>query len=144
MIFILNYLDYNKEKATEEMRKLYGWERSGLSMENLSGLDSINVIFSLENLVLIRGVLICRICTLSGVITRDEALRELSTPPYKDNLESDKEMIFEKYRINETEFEEWMNQPNRSHSDFKTERWIKVVYASAKTFIPWFKTSTRH
>lgn len=144
MIFILNYLDYDKEKASEEMKKLYGWERVRVKhgesiwtrfyqcyiLPKKFGIDKRRAHFS--NLV------------LSGVMTREDALSDLETPIYKDNFEEDRNIIFEKYRITEDEFETWMTQPNRSHSEFKSEKRLKEMYAKIRKIIPWFKISTRH
>ena len=144
MIFILNYLNYDKEKASEEMNKLYNWERVKVKhgesiwtrfyqcyiLPEKFGIDKRRAHFS--NLI------------LSGVIEREDVLKELTSPPYKNNLEEDMNLIFDKYKINKSEFEEWMKQPIRKHADFKNEKWIKEWYANIKKIIPWFKTSTRH
>lgn len=144
MIFILNYLNYNKEKASEEMKSLYGWEpvrvKHGESiwtrfyqcyiLPTRFGVDKRRAHFS--NLI------------LSGVMTRDEALVELDQPVYKDNLNEDMKLIFEKYRISKEEFEEWMTQPIRKHSDFKNEKGAKKLYSKVRKMIPGFNISTRH
>ena len=144
MIFILNYLDYNKELAALEMKKLYDWERVKVKhgesiwtrfyqcyiLPKKFGIDKRRAHFS--NLI------------LSGVINRDEALKELELPLYKNDFNKDKELIFEKYKIHYLDFEKWMNQPNRKHADFKNEKWLKESYALLKKIIPWFKISTRH
>jgi N-acetyl sugar amidotransferase len=144
MIFILNYLDYNKEEASEEMKEIYGWERVRVKhgesiwtrfyqchiLPEKFGVDKRRAHFS--NLI------------ISGVISRDEALIELETSPYKDNLEADMKYIFEKYRIDADAFQEWMQQPNRLHSNFKNEKWVKNMYARVRKLIPALKISTRH
>lgn len=144
MIFILNYLDYNKENASREMKVMYGWDpvrvKHGESiwtrfyqcyiLPSKFDVDKRKAHFS--NLI------------LSGVMTREEALQELEQPAYKDDLERDKNEILEKYRITPEEFDEWMSAPNRQHSDFKNEKDLKKLYAKLRTFIPGLKISTRH
>lgn len=144
MIFILNYIDYDKEKASEEMKSIYGWERVRVKhgesiwtrfyqchiLPTRFGVDKRRAHFS--NLI------------LSGVMTRKEALFELDKPTYKDNLEEDKKVIFDRYRINNVEFDEWMTQPIRKHSDFKDEKVLKKWYSNVRNFIPRLNISTRH
>jgi N-acetyl sugar amidotransferase len=144
MIFILNYLDYDKEKASEEMKALYGWERVRVKhgesiwtrfyqchiLPTRFGVDKRRAHFS--NLI------------LSGGMTRNEALLELDQPAYKDDLDEDRKVIFEKYRIDKEEFNDWMTQPIRKHSDFKDEKGLKRVYAKVRKVIPGLNISTRH
>jgi hypothetical protein len=135
---------YDKEKASEEMKSIYGWERVRVKhgesiwtrfyqchiLPTRFGVDKRRAHFS--NLI------------LSGVMTRDEVLLELERPIYKDKLEEHKKIIFDKYRFNKADFDEWMNQPIRKHSDFKDEKSLKKWYSNLRNFIPGLNISTRH
>ena len=56
-------------------------------------------------------------------MSRDEALLELEKPPYDPKeLEHDKKLVLEKLGFSETEFEEIMKLPARSHSDFPSDK----------------------
>jgi N-acetyl sugar amidotransferase len=147
MIFMLNYIPYNKREAAEILQKKYNWApvrvKHGESiwtrffqcyiLPQRFGVDKRRAHFS--NLI------------LSDVMTREEALAELQLPVYKDNFASDKTTILSRYGISETEFDKFMTQPVRQHSNFKTEKMIKNVYAKVKNILPFkgvLNTSTRH
>jgi len=147
MIFVLNYIQYNKQKAAEELQKIYGWEpvrvKHGESvwtrffqchiLPHRYGVDKRRAHFS--NLI------------VSGVMSRKEALTELTTPVYKDNLADDKKMVLERFRISEPEFDKYMNQPIRKHSEFRSESSIKKLYAKIREITPLkglLNISTRH
>lgn len=144
MIFILNYLDYDKVKASKEMRDAYGWERVRVKhgesiwtrfyqcyiLPTRFGIDKRKAHYS--NLI------------LSGMMTREEALKNLKKSIYLDDFEADRKTILERYRISEAEFSMWMNQPIRSHSDFKNERALKKLYSKLRNIVPGLHISTRH
>jgi N-acetyl sugar amidotransferase len=147
MVFMLNYIRYNKQEAAEILQKKYNWSpvrvKHGESiwtrffqcyiLPKRFGIDKRRAHFS--NLI------------LSHVMTREEALAELEKPIYKDNLEEDKSMVLSRYKISEIEFDQYMKQPIRKHSNFKTEKGIKRIYSkvqSLKFFKGILNTSTRH
>lgn len=144
MIFILNYLDYDKEEASKELNAAYGWERVRVKhgesiwtrfyqcyiLPERFGVDKRRAHFS--NLI------------LSGVMKRDEALKELENPPYKDSFEEDMKVILDRFGLSKEEFEEFMKQPTRKHSDFKNEKGLKEMYAKVRKFVPGLKASTKH
>ena len=147
MVFILNYLNYNKQDAAEMLQKEYDWApvrvKHGESIWTRFyqcyilpirfGVDKRRAHFSNQ--------------ILSHVITREDALSELKMPIYKDNFLADKEMILERYGITEQEFDKYMTQPIRKHSEFKTEKEIKKLYSKIRSIIPFnglLNISTRH
>jgi N-acetyl sugar amidotransferase len=147
MVFMLNYIRYNKPEAAEILQKTYNWApvrvKHGESiwtrffqcyiLPTRFGVDKRKAHFS--NLI------------VSGMMTREEALAELKMPIYKDNFETDKAMILSRYQISEREFENYMTQTIRQHSDFKTEKRIKNVYAKVRDVMPFkgmLNISTRH
>jgi N-acetyl sugar amidotransferase len=147
MVFMLNYVKYDKEEASKTLEELYKWQpvkvKHGESiwtrfyqchiLFNRFGIDKRKAHFS--NLI------------LSGVMTRDESLVELATPPYKYDMEEDKKMILERYRITEEEFESYMNAPKRQFSEFKSEKKMKDFYAKMRKGLglsKLLKVSTRH
>jgi N-acetyl sugar amidotransferase len=147
MIFMLNYIPYNKREAAEMLQKKYNWApvrvKHGESiwtrffqcyiLPHRFGVDKRRAHFS--NLI------------LSDAMTREEALAELQLPVYKDNFSSDKTTILSRYGISESEFDKFMTQPVRQHSNFKTEKMIKNIYAKVQNLLPFkglLNTSTRH
>lgn len=146
-IYFLNYVDYNKSEATKILMDTYGWQpvrvKHGESiwtrfyqcyiLPTRFGIDKRKAHFS--NLI------------LSGDISRDEAVQSLSSPLYLDDFETDKSFILEKYEISDVQFNHYMSQKVRKHSDFKNEKQLKMIYAKIRTF-PFLKSllgiSTRH
>jgi N-acetyl sugar amidotransferase len=146
MIFILNYLKYNKQEAGEELKNRYGWEpvrvKHGESiwtrfyqchiLPTRFNIDKRRAHFS--NLI------------LSGVMKRDDALAELEQVIYKDKFDEDKKLVLERYRITENEFEMYMKAPVHKHSDFETEKKLKELYSGIRNLLPRgvLNASTRH
>jgi N-acetyl sugar amidotransferase len=147
MIFMLNYMPYNKAEAAAILQKEYSWEpvrvKHGESiwtrffqcyiLPTRFGIDKRKAHFS--NLI------------LSGVMTREEAMAELDKPIYLDNLEDDKQLIFNRFGITENEFNEFMQTTKRSQTDFKTEKALKEFYAKMRRILPiksLLRVSTRH
>ena len=66
---------------------------------------------------------------LSKQITREEALRRLEEPLYNDeDLEKDISYILEQLGMTRTEFEQIMEEPPRSHDDFKKSSFNKMIH----------------
>lgn len=64
----------------------------------------------------------------NGELTREEALAELDTPAYDpEELRIERQYVLKKLDFSETEFEEIMNAPVRSHADYPSDadyEWI--------------------
>ncbi len=73
-----------------------------------------------------RAHLSSMICT--NHVTRAEALVELEKPPYEEQMiRQDYEYVIKKFDLTEYEFEEIMNLPIRSHFDYKTDLYSKII-----------------
>jgi len=60
-----------------------------------------------------------------GDITREDALAEMEKDPYADNnLDEDKATVIKKFGINEQEFDQLMNLPVKSHSDYPSNAFV--------------------
>ena len=114
----LYYLDYNKEEVKEFLKEKFDWEwYGGHHLENRFtafyhsyflprrfGIDQrVNGFNALVN---------------NGQMDREEALKELSTPPHF----SDENLEYVKKRLgySDERFEELMNSPKKFYTDFKT------------------------
>ena len=116
---VLNYIDFNKHEAMEVMKKELDWEPyggkhyesiytrfyQGYIMPKKFGFDKR------------RGHLSCLIN--NGLISRDDALREIQQPPIDPALErEDKAFAIKKLGITEAEFEEIMNAERKTFWDY--------------------------
>jgi len=140
-IRLLEYIDYNKNKVDEILKKELDWEYyGGHHHENhytkffqsyylpvKFGIDKRKVELS----ALIR----------SGQISREEALQEINNHPYEYDLENVK-YVLNKLGLNDKEWQQIMKAPIKSHDDFKTLlpyiHFLKkpVYFASKMKIIP--------
>lgn len=119
---ILNYIDYNKEKAIELLEKKYDWKQydgkhyksiftrffQGYILPNKYNYDKRRDHFS--NLI------------MSRQISRSEALQELNKHPYPDQelLKVDIEFFLKKFNFTQLEFDTIMNNKPKAPSDYKS------------------------
>lgn len=124
-IYPLDYVIYDKEKAMELLHEKYGWTRyenkhyenvftrffEGYYLPHKFGFDTRKNVLSSQ--------------ILAGTITRDEALKILEHPPYDpEQMELDKEYVAKKLGITEREFDEIIEQPNKTPSDYRNQMWL--------------------
>lgn len=132
-IQVLNFIDYNKEKAQEIIKEKLGWrDHGGKHFESVfTKFYQVYILpkkFGIDKRKCHLSNLIC-----SGQITREQALKELELPMYDERLfMEEKEFIFKKFGLSEDSFEAIMKLPVRLHTDFKTDqvywdRYFKIV-----------------
>jgi N-acetyl sugar amidotransferase len=119
---VLNYIDYNKEKAIKLLEKELGWRRyagkhyesiftrffQGYILTNKYNYDKRKV--HLSNLI------------MSKQISRSEALNELNKHPYPNQelLKEDIDFFLKKFNFTKSEFQTIMNGKSREPSEFKS------------------------
>ncbi len=124
-VFPLDYVVYDKEKAMELLHEKYGWTKyknkhyenvftrffEGYYLPHKFGFDTRKNVLSNQ--------------ILAGTMTRDEALKILSEPPYDpDQMQLDKEYVAKKLGITAEEFDGIIAQPNRTPTDYKNQMWL--------------------
>lgn len=127
----LDYIKYDKEKATQELEKEYGYQRypqkhfesrftrfyESYWLPERFGYDTRKVQFS--SLI------------LTGQMTREEALEELKKKSYDENtIHRDIEYIATKLDITVEELNSYMNMENKTHKDYKSQESIFLLGAS--------------
>jgi N-acetyl sugar amidotransferase len=143
---ILNYVDYDKQRAKEILKAEVDWvDYGGKHYESIYtrfyqgyilprkfGFDKRKAHFS---------SLIC-----SGQMRREHALLELEKPPYPlEEQEADKAYVIKKLQLTESEFEEIMAKPRMRYADYPSMdrfckgrfyRGVRAVYrATAKPLL---------
>ena len=129
---LLNYIDYDKEKAKKFLIEELGWrDYGGKHHESIYtkffqayilptkfGFDKRRA--HLSSLI------------LSGQIKREEALKEIEKPPY-DEKELQDHLIYvpKKLGLTEEEFEEIMSTPPRKYEEF-SPNFPKAVFQIEK------------
>jgi N-acetyl sugar amidotransferase len=118
---LLNYIDYHKAAAIEELERKVGWRRyDGKHQESVYtrffqtfllprkfGIDKRRA--HLSSLI------------ASGQLTRAEALRELEQPPISQaQAEADRVYVAKKLGFDEAEFEKILSTPNKTYREYPT------------------------
>jgi N-acetyl sugar amidotransferase len=118
-VFLLDYLDYDKQLAKRLLMESYGWEDYGgkhyesLYTKFYQGWI-LPIKFGYDKRRMHLSTLIC-----SGQITREDALKEISEPPYPPEwVEPDKLFVAKKLGISLQEFAAIMDAPKRRYSDY--------------------------
>jgi N-acetyl sugar amidotransferase len=127
----LNYIPYIKKNAINFLIKNFGWQTypqkhfesiftkfyEGYWLPEKFGYDTRRVQFS--SLI------------LTNQMTREDALKELSKPSYdEDTIAQDIEYIATKLGISVNELQGYMNAPNKSYKDYKSQQ--NIYLAGAK------------
>ena len=125
-ISILNYLEFDKNKAIETLKKEIGWQEYGYKH-----YESIYTRFFQGYILPLKFNFDKRKCHLSAMInsrqiTRQEALTELEKPTYpsKELLDQDKEFVIKKLGLTPISFEKIMKSPIKQHADYPSNSWL--------------------
>ena len=123
----LNYMDFDEENVKSIITEKLGWTSyggkhhesvftrfyQGYILPKKFGIDKRRAHYSNA---------ICQ-----DLMSRTEALESLKAPTYDVETQNmDREYVIKKFEITNEEFEAIMNQPPRSHFDFKTEMKSKI------------------
>lgn len=126
----LDFIEYDKEKATQELEKEYGYQRypqkhfesrftrfyESYWLPERFGYDTRKVQFS--SLI------------LTGQMTREEALEELKNKPYDEStIHQDIEYIATKLGITVEELNGYMTMEKKTHKDYKSQESIFLLGA---------------
>lgn len=127
-IDILNYLAYRKDEALRVLQDELGWQYyGGKHYESIYTRFYQGYIlprkFGFDKRRMHLSSLIC-----SGEITRDEALAEMTKPPYPEDLQaSDREYVVKKLGITEAELEQIMRAPPKRFEDYPSYENSRLV-----------------
>ncbi len=133
MVYLLNYVPFNKEEAMEFLKTNLDWKFYGGKHYESKYTKFIQSYYLYEKFGIDyrRATLSSQICV--GEAFRDESLKQLKSKPYKiDNIAQEKQYIVKKLQISQSELEEiissqpkWFwNYPN----DFKKLNFIYDSY----------------
>lgn len=139
----LNFVDYNKDEAKELLRKELGWrDYGGKHHESVwtrfyQGYY-LPAKFGYDKRRPHLSTLIC-----SGQMTRDQALAELTTHAYSDDLlRSDMEFVVKKFALSREEFERIIEQPNKDHGEYPGHHFLFGRLVKYKNLFRKIATST--
>jgi len=116
---ILNYINYNKEKAKEIIKKELDWKDYGSKHHESIYTRFVQSYilpkkFNIDKRKAHLSSLIC-----SRQITRDEALKEIKKDIYPpEKLKKDKQFVLDKLEISEKEFDKLMSLPPKCFLEY--------------------------
>ena len=119
----LNYLDYNRKKAFDDLYEFCGFEYYGRKhLENIL-TAFIQLYWLPKKFGVDKRTSHLSSMIVSGQISRAEALEELKQPLYDENLmQRYIGIIQDKLNISEDEFNRIMSATTHQHTDYKTDR----------------------
>jgi len=116
----LDYIDYNKDKVKAELVEKHGWRDYGQKH-----FESIFTRFYQGHILIHKFKIDKRkfhysASILSGQLTKEKAIELLASNEYEmsGQMEQDKEYIIKKLDFTPQEFEDILNAPPKSHSDY--------------------------
>ncbi len=131
MVRLLNYLPYIKTDAMKVIETEMGWKYYGGKhyesvFTRFFQSYILPVKFNIDKRKAHLSTLIC-----SKQLTREEALKELESPPYSiDKLEDDIDYVTKKLGLNRAEFDAIMKAPVKLYSDYPNqEKVLKIIYS---------------
>ncbi len=130
MVYLLNYVSYNKQEAMNILQNELGWRYYGGKHyeSKYTGFVQSYIMPEKFNMDYRRATLSTQICT--GEVTREQALEELTHKPY-DPIKAQEEMeyVCKKLCITVEEFEEIMKLPAKTYRDYpNAEKNLEFVY----------------
>ena len=134
-IYLLNQIDYNKQKAIAFLKDNYSWrEYGGKHYESLfTKFYQAYILpekFGVDKRKPHLSTLIC-----SGQMSRNEALKEVSLPLYnEEELKRDKEYFLKKIGLTEMEFRKIMDTPRIEHNFYTTDKTVRQLIARVLKF----------
>lgn len=129
-VYLLNYVDYKKDKARHILETELGWTYyGGKHYESIyTGFVQSFVLPEKFNIDYRKATLSTQICT--GETTREQALEILQNPSFDiQKVNEDKEYICSKLQISIPEFDAMMQQPPKPYTDYpNAERRLEWIY----------------
>ena len=142
---ILNYMNHNREKAKEFLKKEFGWQDYGgkhgeSTFTRFFQSYILPVKFNIDKRKAHYSSLIN-----SGQMTREEALEKIKKDPTIDKqTQEDKEYVIRKLGLSPEEFKDIMALPVKSYKDYPNQSLLieklPIIYVSIKRLLArWIK-----
>lgn len=122
IVYLLNYVPYDKAAAMELLERELNWKYYGGKHyeSRYTGFIQSYYLCKKFNIDYRRATLATQICT--GAVTREQALEELSTLPYKDEkVAIEKKYIAKKLGITEATLDEIIALPAKWYHDYPND-----------------------
>lgn len=118
----LNYIDYNRNRAFQELADFCGFEYYGRKHLENKFTAFVQLKWFPEKFGVDKRTSHLSSLIVSGQMTREEALKELEEPMYDEKqMDEYLKLIKEGLRIGDEEFEKIMKAPTHSHEEYPIE-----------------------
>lgn len=137
-IYILNYIDYNKDEAKSFLEKELNWKYYGGKHyeSRFTAFWQSYILPTKFNIDYRKATFSTQI--LTGQLNRDEAIEQLKSPSYNmANFEDDCSYFCKKLTITRSEFDAIMAQTPKTYQDFPNdEKFIDWMFNSYRKLFP--------
>jgi N-acetyl sugar amidotransferase len=125
------FLDYSKQRAQEELAKLYHWEYYGGHHHENHFTKFIISYWMYEKFEIDKRKITFSAQIMNGDLTREEGMARLDHPPYDpEQIENQISYICKKLDLSREEFNEIFAEPNKYYYDYPNSK--KLVYNNLK------------
>lgn len=141
----LNYIDYNRNRAIEELKNFCGYNYYGGKHYESIFTRFMQTYYLPKKFGVDKRRSHLSSMIISGQMSREEALLELKKPLYNEAvMEGDIKFILDKIQLSREEFDLLMHEKPRNHTDYKTYSKIqllilKILRMSGNKFLEVFK-----
>ena len=130
IIYLLNYIPYDKEHAMEVIKEKLDWTYYGGKHHEskYTGFIQSYYLFKKFGIDYRRATFATQIC--NGIISREEALRQLESQPFKEEkIEKDKIYIAKKLGISVETLNKLVDEPGHWYTDYpNSEAFLAKIY----------------
>jgi hypothetical protein len=130
MVYILNYVPFEKNEAMALLEKELHWKYYGGKHyeSKYTGFIQAYYLYEKFGIDYRRATFSSQIC--AGALSRENALKELKSKPYKDEvIAEEKAYIAKKLGLNSQEFEDILNLAPKWYCDYPNdEKRLNLVY----------------
>lgn len=116
----LDFIDYNRERAIQELRENVGFDYYGGKHYESTFTKFVQVYYLPKKFNVDKRKSHLSSLIVSGQMTREEALKELQKPLFDENeMEKDITFILKEIGMSRGEFNKIMQESGKSHMDYK-------------------------
>ncbi len=138
---LLNYIDYNKEKAIQELKEFCDFNYyEAKHLENIL-TKVVQLYWYYNKFGVDKRTSHLSSLIVSGQLSREHALDELMKPVYnEESMNKDLEFVLDKLDLSREEFENIMKSPNHQHKDYPYTKHTILNFFRKITFFNKLKT----
>ncbi len=130
----LDLIDYNRDRAIQELKEQVGFNYYGGKHYESVFTKFVQVYYLPKKFGIDKRKSHFSSMIVSGQMTREEALNQLSKPLYDPiQMEKDLEYILEKIWMNRNEFNKIMSEKRKDHTDYEVSK-LAFFSSLARTF----------